>query len=521
MATSSNNKSTEGAKTLYDRLTTDRDAYTQRAENNATYTIPQLFPKESDDGGTQYDTPYQSVGARGINNLASKLLLSLLPPNQPFFRLGLDEQSQQALEASNDEETRDAIEYGLSKIEQAMMRYMEQQKLRPTMFEALKQLIIAGNALLFFPPAEGGVRCYSLRNYVVQRDGTGNVIQLVARDTVARSTLGEDLRNAVPDATDETNALSEKVEVYTHVYRSEDGQSWESYQEIEGEHVAGTEQTYPLNKCPWIPLRFYKKDGEHYGRSFVEDYIGDLISLNNLWESTINLSMVAAKVVFLVSPSCQTNIRQLAKCDTGAFVKGRPEDVTVVQTNKSGDAQTVQAAMAALEQRLSLAFLLNTAVQRDGERVTAEEIRYMAQELESTLGGVYSLLSQEMQIPIVACVFNQMQSKNLLPSTEQIDVNIEPQITSGLDALGRGADFQKLTQVLQVMQNFEEFMATLNVGNLARKLFTSVGVSYEGLVKTQEQLAEEQQAAMQQQQQLMAMQGATDATVAQANKQGQ
>nr|DAG01215.1 MAG TPA: Head to tail joining protein [Caudovirales sp. ctVfb8] len=30
----------------------------------------------------------------------------------------------------------------------------------------------------------------------------------------------------------------------------------------------------------------------------------------------------------------------------------------------------------------------------------------MAQELEDTLGGVYSLLSQELQLPLVSCIFN-------------------------------------------------------------------------------------------------------------------
>lgn len=73
------NQTAEGAQKVYERLSTDRDQYTQRAEKNATYTIPQLFPKESDDGGTAYTTPYNSIGARGLNNLASKLLLSLLP----------------------------------------------------------------------------------------------------------------------------------------------------------------------------------------------------------------------------------------------------------------------------------------------------------------------------------------------------------------------------------------------------------------------------------------------------------
>ena len=35
--------------------------------------------------------------------------------------------------------------------------------------------------------------------------------------------------------------------------------------------------------------------------------------------------------------------------------------------------------------------LLNSSVQRNAERVTAEEVRYMAQELETALGGVYSI----------------------------------------------------------------------------------------------------------------------------------
>ena len=508
-----------GAKKLYDRLVTDRDSYTQRAEKNAKYTIPQLFPKESDDGSTNYEAPYNSVGARGLNNLASKLLLSILPPNQPFFKFGLDEESTQAMNNASSPEDKDQIEYGLSQMEQAVMRYMEKQSLRPTVFEAIKQLIISGNALLFLPPAEGGVKCYSLRNYVVQRDGVGNVIQLVAKDTLSLGTLPENIRSMVDQGGSGDEDLSKKVEVYTHVYRlqgNEGDGTWESYQEIEGEVISGSEQSYPLNKTPWIPVRFFKKDGEAYGRSFVEDYIGDLVSLENLTKAIVDMSMISAKVLFLVAPTSQTNIRALTKAENGAFVKGRGEDVVPMQLQKQSDLQVSQSTAQAIEQRLSFNFLLNSAVQRDAERVTAEEVRYMANELESTLGGVYSLLSQELQLPLVACFYNQMLSQNLLPPIEELGVDLEPSITTGLDALGRGADFQKLSQVISVMQNFPEFMQTLNVGNLATRLFTAIGVSYEGLVKTPEQLQMEQQQAMGQEVGMMGVQGAIDAGVAQS-----
>lgn len=523
MATTKDKQPTEGAKALFERLATERDNYTQRAEKCAALTIPQLFPKESDDGGTNYTTPYNSVGARGLNNLASKLLLALLPPSQPFFRLGLDAESTQKMNSSGDDQMKDSIEYGLSMMEESIMKYMEAQSLRPTMFEAIKLLLISGNALLFLPPKEGGVKCYSLRDYVVQRDGIGNVIQMAVRDVVARGTLPENILSLLQDSGEPD--LAEEVTVYTHIYRVQGSDStqgtWESYQELNGEIITGSEQSYPLDKSPWIPIRLTKKDGEDYGRSFVEDYLGDLKSLENLSKSIVDMSMISAKVLYLVSPASQTNIRALAKAKNGAFVRGRQEDVIPMQLNKSMDMQTVFTTAQSIESRLSYAFLLNSAVQRQGERVTAEEIRYVAGELEDTLGGVYSLLSQELQLPLVRCVFNQMQSMQLLPQLEETGVEIEPTVITGVDALGRGHDLANLAQALQMLAQFPEIMQTVNMGNLAMRVFTSAHIDATGLVKTPEQIQAEQQAQMAQMEQQMGMEAGAQASVEQAKAQAQ
>lgn len=366
------------AKAVYDKLTQDREDYTRRAEECAKYTIPRLFPREYDDSGTDYATPYNSVGARGVNNLASKLLLALLPPNQPFFRFGLDEESMAMLQESNNEQMKDAIELGLSMLENSVVKYMEANSLRPTLSEAIKQLIVAGNALLFLPPKEGGVKCYKLRNYVVQRDGTGNVLQIVAKDTMSRASLpdyvSKFLNDHRPVINEDSKPSDEKVGIYTHTYL--DGNRWVSYQEIDGFKVPKSEQTYPKDKLPWMPIRFSKIDGENYGRSFVEDFLGDLRSLEVLSQSIVDLSKIAAKVVYLVSPSCQTNMQALAKARNGAYVKGRLDDVVPVQLNKSADMQVTMSTASNIEQRLSFCFLLNSAVQtgaagRDRVNITA------------------------------------------------------------------------------------------------------------------------------------------------------
>jgi hypothetical protein len=122
----------------------------------------------------------------------------------------------------------------------------------------------------------------------------------------------------------------------------------------------------------------------------------------------------------------------------------------------------------------------------------------MAQELEDTLGGVYSLLSQELQLPLVSCIFNQMQSNGSLPTISEKFATIEPTVITGVDALGRGHDFANLSQALQVLAQFPDIMQMINQQNLAMRIFTSAQIDATGLVKSPEQVAKEQQAMMEQ-----------------------
>ena len=82
----------------YEKLAADRDSYLDRARECAELTIPSLLPYEGFTYSNDLYQPYQSVGSRGVNNLASKLLLLLFPPNSPFFRLAIDSKTKKELE---------------------------------------------------------------------------------------------------------------------------------------------------------------------------------------------------------------------------------------------------------------------------------------------------------------------------------------------------------------------------------------------------------------------------------------
>ncbi|WP_233539466.1 portal protein [Megasphaera sp. AM44-1BH] len=494
----------QGAKKTYERLKSDRQPYVDRAVDCAKVTIPALFPKENDDKSTKYETPYQSVGARGVNNLASKLILALMPPNSPFFRLGMSDEVLAEYMNNGQEDTKAQVEQALMMIENRVMKYIESNQIRVTVLESIKQLIVAGNALLFLPPAEGGIKLYKLMDYVIQRDGLGNVVQIVTLDRVAYATLDETIQNLI-----KTDKKPEDlINVYTHVCRS--GDNYLSYQEVDEQVIQGSEQTYPIAKTPYIPIRMVKMDGESYGRSFCEEYLGDLNSLENLSKAMFKLSTIAANIYFLVNPNGVTRVKKLENATSGDFVAGRKEDVEVLQLDKYYDFNMTKAQADAIENRLSFAFLLSSVVQRNAERVTAEEVRTVASELEDTLGGVYSILSQELQLPLVRRILNQLQSTGEVPNLPE--GTVEPTITTGLEALGRGHDLEKYATVLNLISQIPGAQEMINWNVMLLNLFTGVGVETEGLIKTQQQIEEEQQMAMGQEVAMQAVKEGGDET---------
>lgn len=494
----------DGAKVVYERLKNDRNDYITRAEDCAKYTIPSLFPKDSDNGGTNYTTPWQSVGARGLNNLASKLMLALFPVGAPFFKLNVSEMEIKQMSA--DPSAIQQITQGLSMVERIVLNYMDANSFRPALFDAARQLVVSGNILMYIPRPDAmpegmmaSPKAYRLSSYVIERDGYDNVLQIVTLDMISRAALPDDVK-AVVEAKGE-GELNEEYEVFTHIYRDPESQMFRSYQEVDGELVTGTEGEYPYDACPWIPVRLMKQSGEDYGRSFVEEYLGDLKSLEKLYEAMIKMSMIAAKVLFLVNPNGVTQVKRLAKADTGAFVAGRKQDVEVFQLEKGQDFNTAKVIAETIETRLSRAFLLNSSVQRGGERVTAEEIRYVAGELEDTLGGVYSILSQELQLPLVRILLKNLEATSKIPNLPKEAV--EPAVATGLEALGRGHDLDKLKMFLDYMVQLAGVQdEDINMQDVKMRVANSLGIDTQGLLLTDEQ----KQAKMAQAAEMAAMQ---------------
>jgi len=492
------------ARERYNQLVTDRRQFLDKAVDCSELTLPYLIQDDTTSKPTHETLriPWQSVGSKCVVGLAAKLMLAILPPQGSFFKFQVREDK---LGEELPAEAKSEMELSLSKMERMVMDYIAASNDRVVIHQALKHLIVGGNALLFM--GKDGIKNYPLNRYVVNRDGNGNVLEIVTKELIHRDVLGFDLPkkepNTVVDKTYGTN--TDEVEVYTCVKL--DNGRWVWYQEVEGMIVPGSRSTAPKNASPWLVLTFNSVDGEQYGRGRVEEFLGDLKSLEGLSQALVEGAAAASKVIFLVSPSSTTKPATIAKAGNGAIVQGRAEDVQVVQVGKTADFSTAANMSQTIERRLLEAFLVMNV--RNAERVTAEEVRLTQLELEQQLGGIFSLLTTSFLIPYLDRTLLVLQRTNELPKIPK--EIIRPAIVAGVNALGRGQDREALTMFMGTIaqtigpQALGQFINPLEA---IKRLAAAQGIDVLNLVKTPQQMQGEKEEMEQKQQQATLLQQA-------------
>jgi hypothetical protein len=486
----------------YAKLTGDRTIFLDTARECAKLTIPHLLTPTGVVNGQKLPTPWQSVGAKGVNVMASKLMLSLFPVSATFFKLQVND-GKLATDPELDSKIRSEIDLSLSKIERIVMQHIAESQDRVLLHQAMKHLIVTGNVLLYMGPK--GLKLYPIDRFCLVRDGNGRPTEIVTVESVDRQFLPPQFQKNYEKRTNHTGDNTptpavdvtvgeDEVAVYTHA-KLVDGQ-WRWRQEADGEIIPDSEGKSPKDKTPWLPLRFNVVDGEDYGRGRIEEYLGDLKSLEGLMQAMVEGSAAAAKVVFLVAPSATVKPSTLAKAGNGAIIQGREGDVVAVQVDKRADFATVLQMIQMLTQRLSEAFLILNV--RDSERTTAEEIRMTQQELNEQLGGLFGNLSAELLRPYIDWKLHTMQTEKAFP---KLPKGIVMNVIAGLEGVGRGQDREALIMFMATLQQSlppEVVTQFINPEEAIKRLAASMGIETLNLIKSTEERAGDEQKAQQQ-----------------------
>ena len=493
----------------YEKEHVERKSLLDSARRCAELTKPWVLPNEAQGPDDELPENFQSVGSRGVTNIVGKSLTALFSPHWfqhtlaaeiKYDRLVPDEVKQ---DIASELYMRDLVMQGV--LMSAHNRSKEGDNRAPTSTfltrkrAALDQLFVTGDVLEHLTN-DYRLVVFRRDQYVTKRDSEALVCYHTIKERKDPMGLAEDMQAKAqlsPETMTAESAAERMTDMYTHVEWNPKSQVWVIQQELNGEVINEFEETV----TPYFASTFELSPGENYGRGLVELNKGDLRSLDELELRRLDLLGVAAKQLWVTDYNSRVRERDLMK-PSGSFIKGRVEggrvqDVALLGTAQISEFQILTQGISDKSKALGEAFLTESDVQPRGDRVTAFQVQRIALELDSALGGVYTSISDEQQLPLLARVTFQMEKERLIASMGE-DIRIEA--LTGFAALTREREATSAMTLVQVLAQLgPQAIQRINEDVLINLLTRGLGISEPGLVKTAEQIAQEQAAAAQQQ----------------------
>jgi hypothetical protein len=501
------------AKERFSALDGKRRTMLKRHERYAAWTLPKVcLPDSNNENYDDVSHDYQSVGAQSVNHLTNKLMLALFAPSRPCMRLDATPKTKDALAAAanGDPAVIASVAQQVTAAEKEATNLLDRRKLRPKLYEVIKNLIITGNVLLILDKET--IRAKGIKQYVVRRKSDGSVREIVTREPMAFDELEQDVQDYLNAR--QRRQPNQAVELFCWLTLAPTGDmvmdqwvgSVKLPEEFSGKWAKGN--------CPYRPLTWDLASGHHYGTGLVEDYANDFAGLSQMSKAQAENAILSSEFRWLANPAGTTSIPEFVNSRNGDVLAGNKDDLYLVESSKRGDLQTIGAIASEYVNRIGRGFLLSSMLVRQAERVTAEEIRQTAQELETALGGAYSRIAGDFQGPLAGWLLAGVNPAIL----EDFTVTI----ITGMDALSRSGDLEDLklwlADLAAVSQLPEPIQQILNMRVIVEALALPRRIDATLYLKSEAQIAQEQQAAMQAQQQAMAEQSLVTASAQQVAK---
>lgn len=520
------------AESCYNDDTSRRQSVIDMGRLMAELTIPSVFPPEGYMVGEDLPGNNQSISALAVNTLTSTLMFMAFPPGQPIMRLKPVEYKLQA-EINQDPELYANTLLALSRLELEHREIIQTTPLATAYTGYVKLLLVAGNALWKHLTLQEPT--YHLpTTYTVKRNSAGHPLRTIHKECMTFDTLDEDWKEQIRDLLDETEtqkdgkALKEfeiEVDIYSvcKLKTSGDGErTWLFWQEYKGIVLEGTGLEADYDNPPMWPGWLIPVYGQNWGRSYCEEYRGDLYTLEAHASAINDGASLAALSLIFVKPGA-TSIKTIREARNLSTVSGDGNDVSVFRTDKTGDFSFVMSNYEAVAKRVSAAFLMQSSVQRSGERVTAEEIRRLGNELDKAMGGTYTYMAQGNQKVIIVRAVNLVEAENPgLPEIPRDVVKVE--VITGIDAMGQSTEYDNLMEYAEAgLKVFpDKFQQSHDASNFFMRAAAAKGVKPDGLVLKPEQIAaNDEQAKQQSMQQTMLDKGTGPAVKGMADFLGQ
>lgn len=498
----------EPASAVYEVLTSGREQVLELARIMAELTVPSVFPPDGYKAGDPIPGNNQSVGAQALNTLASKFMFMAFPPGHPIMNLEPVESKMQA-EVDANPRLYAQTKLALSRLEVSHRKRFQTTPLATTYEGYLKLLLVAGNGLWKHIKLDEPT-FYRPDCYVVSRTPGGHPLVTIHKERVTVVTLDKATREMIRELTPEVFTDGDKksdwqreVDIYSVcALRVSDGgeKTWCYWQEYEGILIDGSEVETDYEDCPMWPGWLIPVYGSNWGQGYCEAYRGDLFTLESAGSGLNDGGALAAWALLFLKPTARTSLRQVRKAKNLELLSGQADDLSVFRSDKTPDLNWLSQHFAQAARRLGAAFLMKSAVMRDGERVTKEEVQQVGRELDDATGGLHMGVAQGNQRHIIMrAVRLHEEEDDTIPALPRGVVEVS--VVTGVDAMGNSGDAQELRELgADINGTFGPGSAAkiLNPSDFATRMASYRGIKPDGLVIDQETMDANQKQEQQQ-----------------------
>lgn len=415
-----------------------RQGLLSKVELCCKLTLPRLWYDEGEEDSYAVSTlDFQSLGALCVSHMSNRTILTMFPPSRGFFRMEAPADVAKLAKELGFSEPDLAKE--MSSVEQKAFRHLENSLQRPKLTRMAELLIATGNCLVVEEDARQ-LRVMSLRYYCVQRTRKGGLKSLIIREKLLFDELDDKLQAMLSGRF----PADQTVDYYTWVVRQPGGSFIETVwvNDILLPNDYGSRYAKEED-LPYHVLTWSLADNKNYGTGLVEDYIRDFAALSAVSQAVTEGSVACAQNRILVDPGSTTKPDDFNTSSNNQAIPGTPETINNVMLGNPAGVQVSMSHEEKIDRRLRQAFMLTSGIIRQAERLTAFEIRKMAEEMDIQHGGSYSALSGTVQ-PWMAkwCLRGAKVPKQFIN-------NDGISLVTGTDALSRNADVDNMRMAME------------------------------------------------------------------------
>jgi hypothetical protein len=487
-----------------------RQTVLERARLCASLTKPWILPPQGQTADTRLPETYQSVGPLGVTNLEGRMLIALFPPDRPWFRLQVashlryGEDPAKVAIANRALFVRELLVQSMLESGSSVSAGADNRRrgggFRTAKRSALANVLVTGDTLEQLTD-DYRLKVFRRDQYIVQRDSSCDVLCMGVRERIDPYTLTDEQRESANiKADDDRDAYERMEDIYTFCEWHPWSKTWVTRQEVKDVIIAESED----GVAPMWPTAYELSPGEHYGRGFVELNLGDLRSVNELERRLLEFTAIASKLLIAKDISSQVRNEDLLK-GPGEVVEGMRvsggvvQDVAMLSLTHTPDFSVVSNTAVRKTQQLARAMLMETETTPRGERVTAYQVQRVAMELEQSLGGVYSAIADEQQIPLLRRTIYQLRRDGMLTLNDNELGGVEIEALTGIRALSMANNQAALLNFVQTLAAIgPEATARLNQSVLLDVLARYNNIDEPGLIRSEEEMRAEQARQMQQ-----------------------